>query len=238
MKQKTHTPRGASLARIEELSHLGTPDWLKHTKGQDFSGLLRACSRFEYTESGYAARLRSKAARLRMRAAGIEIESGQIEDESGELHDISELLDNAAERLDQAHQEWLEARKHAVRHQDRDEALQIVIDAARDLADLIESEDEEPEDVAKIRAAINATEAAQAETQEPSPPFYACPDCGCTDIETSAWVSVNTNKPTNDEGPTDEVYCPQCDSEDKQYALGKHKHLVEVDALQPFIKGW
>ena len=166
----------------------------------------------------------------------IEIESGQIEDESGELHDISELLDSAAERLDQAHQEWLEARKHAVRHQDRDEALQIVIAAAGDLADYIEREDEELEDtITKIRAAI---EAVEAETQEPSPPFYACPDCGCTDLGTSAWVSVNTNQPTNDEGPTDEVYCPQCDSEDKQYALGKHKHLVEVDALQPFIKGW
>lgn len=102
MKTKTHTIRGASLKRIEELDHLGTPDWVPYTvaiegtetsaldeamvETQHFSGLLRSCSRFEY------------------------IMDGQIEDENGQMHDLEELLDNAAERLDQAHQEWLEAK--------------------------------------------------------------------------------------------------------------------------------
>jgi len=85
MKTIKHTIRGASLERIEELSHLGTPDWVPYEQdGQHFSGLLRQCSR-----SNFAA-LHS------------------IPDEDGNMHDLAELLDEAAERLDQAHQEWLE----------------------------------------------------------------------------------------------------------------------------------
>jgi hypothetical protein len=87
MRTIKHTIRGASLSRIEELDHLGTPDWVPFEKdGLHFSGLLRSCSRFEY------------------------IDSGRVQDEDGNMHDLAELLDEAAERLDQAHQEWLEAR--------------------------------------------------------------------------------------------------------------------------------
>ena len=107
MRTIKHKIRGASLQRIEELDHLGTPDWVPYTKavGQmtaveeamaetlHFSGLLRSCSNFEYAQEG------------------------RIEDEDGNMHNIEDLLDEAAERLDQAHEEWLEARKHAVRHQ-------------------------------------------------------------------------------------------------------------------------
>jgi len=101
MKTKKHRIEGASLSRIEELDHLGTPDWVPYTvaiegtetsnldaamvETQHFSGLLRECSRFEY------------------------IMDGKIEDENGIMHDLENLLDDAAERLDQAHQEWLEA---------------------------------------------------------------------------------------------------------------------------------
>lgn len=40
--------------------------------------------------------------------------------------------------------------------------------------------------------------------------FYACPQCGCTDIEMTAWVSVNSDMPTQDEPPRDDGWCPQC----------------------------
>ena len=109
MKIIKHRIKGASLQRIEELHHLGTPDWVPATRavGQmtaveeamaetmHFSGLLRGCSRSDFVEDGI-----------------------NLVDEDGSLHDLGELLDDAAERLDQAHEEWLEAQKHAVRHQD------------------------------------------------------------------------------------------------------------------------
>lgn len=120
MKYMKHTIKGASLQRIEELHHLGTPDWVPYTvlanshpsaleeamaETLHFSGLLRSCANFEH------------------------IDSGRIEDEDGNMHDIEELLDNAAERLDQAHEEWLEDRKHSVRHREPllsdDEAQQL-----------------------------------------------------------------------------------------------------------------
>lgn len=109
MKTKIHTIQGASLKRIEQLDHLGTPDWVPHivaipgtetsaldeamVETQHFSGLLRSIS-FAIT--------------------------GDIKvlDEDGNEHDLEELLDGAAERLDQAHEEWLEQRKHSVRHQE------------------------------------------------------------------------------------------------------------------------
>lgn len=102
MKTKTHLIDGASLQRIEELSHLGTPDWVPHTvaiagtetsaldeamvETQHYSGLLRGCSRCDFVSDGV-----------------------NLVDEDGKLYDLFELLDGAAERLDQAHQEWLEA---------------------------------------------------------------------------------------------------------------------------------
>ena len=111
MKTKRHTIEGASLRKIEELDHLGTPDWVPFTvaipgtetsaldevmvETQHFSGVLRGCSRCDFVDDGI-----------------------NLPDEDGTLHDLGELLDNAAERLDQAHQEWLEARHHAVRHQE------------------------------------------------------------------------------------------------------------------------
>jgi len=110
MKTKVHTIKGASLRNIEELDHLGTPDWVPYTvavagtetsaldevmvQTMHYSGLLRSCSNYS------------------------RIDETHIDDEDGEQHHIGELLDGAAERLDQAHEEWLEVRKHQVRHRD------------------------------------------------------------------------------------------------------------------------
>lgn len=103
MKTKQHMIKGASLERIESLSHFGTPDWVPYTvtasshpsaleeamtDTRHFSGLLRECSRSDFVEDGV-----------------------RLVDEAGGLHNLEELLDDAAERLDQAHQEWLEQRE-------------------------------------------------------------------------------------------------------------------------------
>jgi hypothetical protein len=48
---------------------------------------------------------------------------------------------------------------------------------------------------------------------EPVPVLlWACDYCGCTDVEESAWISMNTGKCTGDEGPTDQNWCPECGS--------------------------
>jgi|GEM_PF-4778047 len=51
--------------------------------------------------------------------------------------------------------------------------------------------------------------------------YYCCPECGCTDIEMSAWVHCNTGVPTNDEGPTEGLYCPQCADEKGDGDIGR-----------------
>jgi hypothetical protein len=119
MKTRTHTIRGASLKTIEELRHLGTPDWVPYTVTASshpsaleeamtntlhFSGLLRSCSNYA------------------------RIDETHIDDEEGQPHHIGELLDEAAERLDQAHQEWLENRQQSVRHQELGENLEAEIE--------------------------------------------------------------------------------------------------------------
>jgi len=101
MKTETHMIQGCSLQRIEELDHLGTPDWVPYTVTASshpsaleeamtntlhFSGLCRQLCNSEY------------------------IMDGKMHDEEGVDHDICDVLDDAAERLDQAHQEWLEAK--------------------------------------------------------------------------------------------------------------------------------
>lgn len=40
---------------------------------------------------------------------------------------------------------------------------------------------------------------------------YVCPDCGCRDIQMTAWVYVNTGVQTQDEPPDDDYYCPVCE---------------------------
>ncbi len=51
--------------------------------------------------------------------------------------------------------------------------------------------------------------------------YYCCPECGCTDIQMSAWVYCNTLVNTQDEGPLDELYCPQCEHETGDGNIGK-----------------
>jgi hypothetical protein len=61
--------------------------------------------------------------------------------------------------------------------------------------------------------------------------YYCCPECGCTDIQQSAWVYVNTNTPTDDEGPTDGFFCPICEIEEGE---GHTNRLEETVTVKPF----
>lgn len=64
--------------------------------------------------------------------------------------------------------------------------------------------------------------------------LFACPDCGCTDIQTSAWVEVNGCSVVNDEGPLDTVYCPQCEVNGDEGYKGKTRYMVETYEPKPF----
>lgn len=62
--------------------------------------------------------------------------------------------------------------------------------------------------------------------RSPSRPLFCCPECGCTDIQFTAWVHANTGEPTGDEGPTDDTWCPQCEE--------NYHWPDERDDLQPY----
>lgn len=40
---------------------------------------------------------------------------------------------------------------------------------------------------------------------------YACPECGCEDIEGTAWIHLNSGEDSGSEPPGDEYFCPACD---------------------------
>lgn len=39
---------------------------------------------------------------------------------------------------------------------------------------------------------------------------YECAECGCKDLEVSAWVHINTGRRTGGDGPLEGCYCPKC----------------------------
>jgi hypothetical protein len=71
--------------------------------------------------------------------------------------------------------------------------------------------------------------------QEPAPrtSWDACPECGCTDVEVSAWVNANTDEVINSEGPTDNAWCPQCEVNGLDGNM-RSRDLVQVDEPKPF----
>jgi len=42
--------------------------------------------------------------------------------------------------------------------------------------------------------------------------LYVCRDCGCIDVEGTAWLHLNTQTPVDSEPPDDDHYCPGCDA--------------------------
>jgi rubrerythrin len=43
---------------------------------------------------------------------------------------------------------------------------------------------------------------------------YACGTCGSTEIQGTAWYEINSGRMMNDEGPTDQTWCPECDTDE------------------------
>jgi len=68
--------------------------------------------------------------------------------------------------------------------------------------------------------------------------YYACPECGCTDVEVAAWVKDNTGEVvgTGDEGPRDQAYCPQCEANGNEADLGRCHFLEQATERQPLAK--
>lgn len=63
----------------------------------------------------------------------------------------------------------------------------------------------------------------------------ACPECGCTDVEVSAWVNANTHQVINGEGPTDNAWCPQCEVGGLDGNM-RSRDLEQVETACPFDK--
>lgn len=108
--------------------------------------------------------------------------------------------------------------------------LQTVIDAGieaiQKIVDNWESGD--------LAGAVNGGEdwATQAgDYVEPQPPYWACPECGCTDVHGTAWIELNTDRLTQDEPPTSGLWCPQCDSNGREGYF--EKGLEQTDELRP-----
>ena len=43
------------------------------------------------------------------------------------------------------------------------------------------------------------------------PGLYACIECGCIDVQGTAWVELNKNEMLPDEPPNDDIWCPNCE---------------------------
>jgi hypothetical protein len=60
----------------------------------------------------------------------------------------------------------------------------------------------------------NATNETDARKRYPVPArvgMYACAECGCVDVQGTAWVKLNGDKLVDDEPPTLDYWCPACE---------------------------
>lgn len=57
---------------------------------------------------------------------------------------------------------------------------------------------------------------------ENQPMLWACEECGCTDVEGTAWVKLNGEEFADGDPPTDQVWCPNCEID--------YARLVQVPA--------
>ena len=60
--------------------------------------------------------------------------------------------------------------------------------------------------------------------------IYVCSKCRSRDVQSTAWVTLNTGVPNNSEGPLDSVWCDECqdDNADLDELVGD---LSEGEAL-------
>jgi hypothetical protein len=74
--------------------------------------------------------------------------------------------------------------------------------------------------------------ASEAPADAPAKQYMACPECGCTDVEITAWVKANGGANTNSESPAEYAYCPQCEVENL-----RDVDLTFVAELKPYKAG-
>ena len=65
--------------------------------------------------------------------------------------------------------------------------------------------------------------------------FLACPECGCTDVECTAWVCVNSDEVSCGDAPSDNAWCPQCEYNGIDSDM-KYRNLVEVSEEKPICR--
>lgn len=53
---------------------------------------------------------------------------------------------------------------------------------------------------------------AAANPKPETPGEWRCPSCGSSEVEGTAWVVLNTDKATGDEPPSDDCWCPRCET--------------------------
>lgn len=62
--------------------------------------------------------------------------------------------------------------------------------------------------------------------------YEACDECGCTDIQSECWVTVNTSEVQDSSG--DGYFCPQCDVNGD--GDGHRRNTVFTKVLKPFVR--
>jgi hypothetical protein len=50
-------------------------------------------------------------------------------------------------------------------------------------------------------------------TNEIKKPLFLCSECSSPDLQTTAWITLNGEKLEPDEGPSDTIWCPNCQAE-------------------------
>jgi hypothetical protein len=67
--------------------------------------------------------------------------------------------------------------------------------------------------------AVSTSDGGRLTGAEPQPrqetklPLLRCSACGSDDIQATAWIHANTGEVINDDGPTDQLWCPDCESD-------------------------
>lgn len=67
-------------------------------------------------------------------------------------------------------------------------------------------------------------------THHGNQPLYGCETCGCTDIESSTWVNMNTREEIGGDAPTDSIFCPQCEADCTAHEVPASKSYVPPPA--------
>lgn len=62
--------------------------------------------------------------------------------------------------------------------------------------------------------------------------LFACPTCGCTDVQATGWYEINSGKLCGDDG-SGECFCPQCDMDGRD---PHYKYSDQTTTAKPLVK--